>query len=56
MRLLRRLLEGVGSSLTIDEGRVLRINNRRFTVGESLDDFIFRRDNLVSAGKLLGEG
>lgn len=55
MRLLKKFLEGVGSSLTVDEGRLLRINNRRFTVGENLDDFIFRWDNLVYAGKLLGK-
>jgi ribosome biogenesis protein Nip4 len=55
VRLLKKFLEGVGSSLTVDEGRLLRINNRRFTVGENLDDFIFRWDNLVYAGKLLGK-
>ena len=54
MRLLKKFLEGVGSSLAVDEGRLLRINNRRFTVGESLDDYVFRWDNLVYAGKLLG--
>lgn len=55
MRLLKRFLDGVGSSLNVDEDRLLRINNRRFTVGEDLDDFIFRWDNLVYAGKLLGK-
>ena len=55
MRLLKKFLEGVGSALTVDEERLLRINNRRFTVGENLDDFIFRWDNLVYAGKLLGK-
>jgi ribosome biogenesis protein Nip4 len=55
VRLLKKFLEGVGSSLTVDEERLLRINNRRFTVGENLDDFIFRWDNLVYAGKLLGK-
>ena len=54
MRLLKKFLEGVGSSLAVDEGRLLRINNRRFTVGENLDDYVFRWDNLVYAGKLLG--
>jgi len=55
VRLLKKFLEGVGSALTVDEERLLRINNRRFTVGENLDDFIFRWDNLVYAGKLLGK-
>ena len=55
MRLLKKILEGVGSSLTVEEERLLRINNRRFTVGENLDDYIFRWDNLVYAGKLLGK-
>lgn len=55
MRLLKKFLEGVGSSLTVDEERLLRINNKRFTVGDDLDDFIFRWDNLVYAGKLLGK-
>lgn len=55
MRLLRKFLEGVGSALTVDEERLLRINNKRFTVGANLDAFIFRWDNLVYAGKLLGK-
>jgi ribosome biogenesis protein Nip4 len=55
VRLLKKFLEGVGSALTVDEERLLRINNKRFTVGEELDNFIFRWDNLVYAGKLLGK-
>ena len=55
MRLLKKFLEGVDSALTVDEERLLRINNRRFIVGDDLDDFIFRWDNLVYAGKLLGK-
>ena len=55
MRLLKKFLMGVGSSLTVDEERLLRINNRRFTVGDNLDDHIIRWDTLVYAGKLLGK-
>ena len=55
MRLLKKFLEGVGSSLGVDEERLLRINNRRFTVGDDLGEYIFRRDSLVYVGKLLGK-
>jgi len=55
VRLMRKFLEGVGSSLAVDEGRLLRINNRRFTVGEDIEACILRGRSLVYAGKLLGK-
>jgi ribosome biogenesis protein Nip4 len=55
VRLMRKFLEGVGSSLVVDEGRLLRINNRRFTVGEDIEAYILRGRSLVYAGRLLGK-
>ena len=55
MRLLKRFLEGVGSSITVDEEKLLRINNKRFTLGDDLNALIQRRDKLVYAGRFLGK-
>ena len=55
MRLLKRFLEGVGSSITVDEEKLLRINNKRFTLDDDLNALIQRRDTLVYAGRFLGK-
>ena len=55
MRLLKRFLAGVGSSLTVDDEKLLRINNKRFTVDDDLYELILRGDSLSYAGRFLGK-
>jgi 16S rRNA C967 or C1407 C5-methylase (RsmB/RsmF family) len=50
-------IEGPGSpglTARADEEKLLRINNKRFTVGYDLIELFFRRDSLVYAGRLWG--
>ena len=51
MRLLKRFLQQIGSSLDTD---VLSIDSKRFTLGSHLAEFEFSRDGLVYAGTYLG--
>ena len=54
MRLLRRLLRHLNSSLTLSEAEVTRINDKYFTIGPVLIDRLRVREGLVYAGRYLG--
>jgi ribosome biogenesis protein Nip4 len=54
LRLLRRLLSELDSAYSPGEADVLRINDKYFTLGPSLRDWLKVREGLVYAGRYLG--
>jgi ribosome biogenesis protein Nip4 len=54
MRLMMRLLRGLGSGYTPGEDEVLRINDKYFTLSLSLREGLKVRGGLVYAGRYLG--
>jgi ribosome biogenesis protein Nip4 len=55
MRSLNEFLEAVGAKHGYDEETLLKINTKRFSVGEELGDFVLDRRQLVYAGRYLGK-
>jgi ribosome biogenesis protein Nip4 len=55
MRSLNELLAAVGVKTSYDEETLLKINTKRFSVGEELGNFMLDRRQLVYAGRYLGK-
>ena len=55
MRSLNEFLTAIGAEHGYDEEALLKINTKRFSVGEELGNFMLDRRQLVYAGRYLGK-
>lgn len=55
MRSLNEFLTAIGAEHGYDEEKLLKINTKRFSVGEELGNFVLDRRQLVYAGRYLGK-
>ncbi|MBD3205172.1 hypothetical protein GF319_02365 [Candidatus Bathyarchaeota archaeon] len=55
MRLLRRLLEQLGSDLDFDESDIMTINNQYFLLSKELKTSVIEKNSLVYAGEYIGK-
>jgi ribosome biogenesis protein Nip4 len=55
MRSLNEFLAAVGAKARYDEETLLKINTKRFSVGEELGTFMLDRRQLIYAGRYLGK-